>query len=103
MGSVFLTKKSDLKDCTLYGTRIQGVSLVYFQINGILHVFDAKCPHKSCNLARMGKLDEKHNLECTCHDSKFDIHTGSPLTGPSRSNLKKYLVKDNGDILEVVF
>ncbi|HLH86524.1 MAG TPA: Rieske (2Fe-2S) protein [Thermoplasmataceae archaeon] len=100
MVTAFLARKDEVEDNVLYGARIQGVSLVYFKQNGNLHVFDARCPHKSCNLARMGKIEENY-LICTCHDSRFEIGTGTPIDGPARASLKRYQARERGDALEV--
>jgi|ECHnycMinimDraft_1075156.scaffolds.fasta_scaffold02068_2 3-phenylpropionate/trans-cinnamate dioxygenase ferredoxin subunit len=67
-----------------------------FRYQGHIHVYDAFCTHRRCNLARMGKLDEG-KIVCTCHDSEFDAETGKPLSGPARKPLTKYRSQVEGD------
>lgn len=55
------------------------------------------CTHSNCTIT----YDHGNNrLPCPCHGSTFDIN-GNVTNGPANSNLKKYSVSKNGNILTI--
>ena len=49
-------------------------------------VFSSVCPHQGCTVAPNGTT----NLACPCHQSTFDITTGSHIAGPAPTGLSVY-------------
>ncbi|MEM0158580.1 MAG: Rieske (2Fe-2S) protein [Thermoplasmataceae archaeon] len=96
LDTAVIAKENEIADETLYSARAQGINLVYFRHKGKIYVFDARCPHKSCNLARLGRLEEEF-LVCTCHESEFSLANGMPVSGPARKPLRGFdvVVKEN--------
>ena len=50
--------------------------------NGELYALSALCTHAGCRLG-----DDRDALTCPCHNSTFDIRTGTPERGPARRPL----------------
>ena len=55
------------------------------------------CTHSQCTITYN---HSKNELPCPCHGSTFTTG-GSVTSGPANSNLKKYSVKKEGDILTI--
>jgi cytochrome b6-f complex iron-sulfur subunit len=53
------------------------------------------CTHEGCTVNYSGS-----QLVCPCHNSKFDT-SGSVLTGPATTSLKKYTVVVEGNTLKI--
>ena len=54
-----------------------------FNCNGEIYAIEDRCSHDNGNLVE-GDLDEDDcTIECPRHGSKFDLHTGKPLTLPA--------------------
>lgn len=56
--------------------------------------FSGYCTHHGCALREAGE-----ELDCPCHGSRFDVHTGQVLVGPATENLPQVAVTlENGVI-----
>jgi cytochrome b6-f complex iron-sulfur subunit len=55
------------------------------------------CTHSQCTVAYNSS---NNNLPCPCHGSLFSIN-GTVVNGPAPTALKKYDVKQNGNILTI--
>lgn len=53
-----------------------------------VEAFNARCTHKGCPVSASGK----DKLECPCHGSVFDLHTGDVIEGPAKRPLAKVSV-----------
>jgi Rieske Fe-S protein len=60
---------------------------------GTLLAYGQKCTHLSC--AVVPKVDEGC-LNCPCHEGKFDLATGRPLSGPPRRPLPRVALEVRG-------
>src|SRR3954447_8337088 len=58
---------------------------------GAAACFSAICTHNGCTVAVKGK-----QLDCPCHQSRFNAFTGAVLQGPASSPLPKIPVKVSG-------
>jgi len=67
--------------------------------DGSWAAFDNDCTHEECPLAE-GDLDGDR-IECYCHGSVFDVHTGEVLEGPADEPLTVYLVRVEDGELQV--
>lgn len=57
--------------------------------------FSAKCPHQGCTVEPAGE-----QLNCPCHQSKFDMTTGKRLAGPAQTGLSAVPVRvDGGNVV----
>jgi 3-phenylpropionate/trans-cinnamate dioxygenase ferredoxin subunit len=54
--------------------RVEGRSIVLFNIQGVVHAIDNTCPHNGASLAS-GRLDG-HVLQCPAHGLRFDLVSG---------------------------
>lgn len=60
---------------------------------GVYAVGD-ECTHQGCSLAEDGEITEDGDgVECVCHGSVFDVHTGEPTTGPAVDAVPVYPVR----------
>ncbi len=58
---------------------------------------DQKCTHQGCDVAYN---QSSNNLVCPCHAGTFSL-SGSVISGPPPSPLKKYTISKSGDILTI--
>jgi Rieske Fe-S protein len=48
-----------------------------------VHAFSAICTHQGCTVSTIAN----GTIDCPCHGSKFDLHTGKVVAGPAPSPL----------------
>lgn len=58
-----------------------------------LAAFSQKCTHLSC--AVVPRVSE-HELFCPCHEGRFDLETGKPISGPPRRPLPRIKLEVRG-------
>jgi Rieske Fe-S protein len=81
-----------IKDIPVGGTRsfvIQGSTIPYILIHledGTFTAYEQKCTHLSCAVFYKPGSGE---IECPCHEGKFDAKTGTVLAGPPPRPLPK--------------
>lgn len=63
---------------------------------GTVLAFSSVCPHQGCAVAPAGA-----ELECPCHQSRFDLATGDVLDGPAQRPLDALTVTVDGDTVLV--
>ena len=62
---------------------IDGVPVAIFNCDGAFYALDDTCSHAEASLSE-GDLDpDVCAIECPLHGSRFDLHTGDPLTLPA--------------------
>jgi len=59
-----------------------------------LVAYSQKCTHLSCAVV---PDKEKNCLFCPCHEGRFDLATGQPISGPPRRPLPKIKLEQRGD------
>jgi nitrite reductase/ring-hydroxylating ferredoxin subunit len=73
--------------------RVEGRSIVIFNVLGTLYAIDDTCPHAGASLAN-GKLDGR-TVQCPAHGLRFDLLTGCVHT--SRSfGVRCYIIEMRG-------
>jgi 3-phenylpropionate/trans-cinnamate dioxygenase ferredoxin subunit len=70
--------------------RIEGHSIVVFNVQGTLYAIDATCPHAGASLAN-GLLDG-HTVQCRAHGLRFDMRTGCMASGKGLS-VRSYAIE----------
>ena len=72
-----------------------------FNCAGELLAIEDRCSHDNGNLVE-GDLDEDDcTIECPRHGSKFDLHTGKPLTLPAYQPVDTFPVSVDDGIIRV--
>ena len=78
--------------------RLDGHSLLLFNLAGAVHAIADSCPHAGAWLGS-GKLDGCW-LRCPAHGMTFDVRTGR-MRGGGGLGLRAYPVRVEGDAVEV--
>jgi 3-phenylpropionate/trans-cinnamate dioxygenase ferredoxin component len=78
---------------------VDGQPITVANVRGTLFAFDDLCTHRQCSLSE-GQLDGDA-IVCGCHDSRFDVMTGRPLSGPAKRPLATYPVEVTADGLRI--
>jgi len=69
------------------------------RVDGRLYAFDDLCTCSAERCPLSGGLLTGRTVMCQCHGSRFDITTGSAITGPATDALTVYEVREiDGDI-----
>jgi 3-phenylpropionate/trans-cinnamate dioxygenase ferredoxin component len=72
-----------------------------FNCNGEILAIEDRCSHDNGTLAE-GELDEEEcTVECPRHGSRFDLHTGRPLTLPAYVPVDTFPVLVEGDMIRL--
>ena len=78
--------------------RLDGHSLLLFNLAGAVHAVADSCPHAGAWLGS-GQLDGCH-LRCPAHGMSFDVRTGR-MRGADGLTLRVYPVRSEGDAVWV--
>lgn len=72
-----------------------------FNCNGEILAIEDRCSHDDGPLAE-GELDpDACTVECPRHGSRFDLHTGKPLTLPAYVPVETYGVVVEDDVIKL--
>lgn len=72
-----------------------------FNCNGEIFAIEDRCSHDNGTLAE-GELDEEScTVECPRHGSRFDLHTGKPLTLPAYVAVDTFPVVVEDDVIKL--
>ena len=101
MSAEFVTvgKVADLTVGALAAYDVNGARVVIANVAGTFYAFDDMCTHAECSLGE-GELDDAKVI-CPCHQGTFDVRTGAVIGRPARFPLKTYIVRTQGDELQV--
>ncbi len=92
-GQTILAKLADIPVGGAVSATLDGTPLLISQpTKGNVVAFNAVCPHQGCRV-----MPEKTDLECPCHQSRFNSSTGALIEGPSPRGLDPVAVKIDGD------
>ncbi|MDA4112272.1 MAG: Rieske 2Fe-2S domain-containing protein [Thaumarchaeota archaeon] len=98
----FVCKTSEIMEEELYRFDINDKALLVTRFDGRYFVSDSICTHEEADLS-LGMFTEGA-LVCPLHRAKFDLKTGSVLSGPDTTSepipdLKVYVSKvENGEL-----
>jgi nitrite reductase/ring-hydroxylating ferredoxin subunit len=70
--------------------RIEGHSIVVFNVQGTLYAIDATCPHAGASLAN-GLLNG-NTVQCRAHGLRFDLSTGC-MPGGKGLSVRSYAIE----------
>ena len=68
---------------------------------GTLYAIEDRCSHDDGPLAEGVLYQEDCTVECPRHGSRFDLHTGKPLTLPAYRPVERFPVTIDGDMIKV--
>jgi len=72
-----------------------------FNCNGEILAIEDRCTHDDGPLAE-GEFDQETcTVECPRHGSRFDLHTGRPLTLPAYTPVDTFPVLIEGDLIKL--
>ena len=89
----------DVPEGQLLGATAGDVQVLVANVEGEYLVVGDVCPHASCLLSH-GWL-EGEAVECGCHGSMFSVRTGEVVQGPAEAPVPTYLVRVEGDEIQV--
>ncbi len=92
-GKEVLATLADIPVGGSVSARLDGTAILISQpTTGTVVAFNAICPHQGCRV-----LPKETDLECPCHQSRFDSTTGELLDGPAPRGLDPVAVEIAGD------
>ena len=86
---------SDLKPGDMLAVEAGGEPLLLVNVAGNLYAVSDTCTHAGCNLSE-GTL-EGNEVECPCHEGRFNVMTGEVTQEPPEESLNKYVVHVRGN------
>jgi len=95
-GFVKVASRSELKAGELKLVEAEDEQIVLAVLGSDVIAFDNVCPHADCDLA-YDEIDEKDEIECDCHGSRFNVRSGALLQGPATTDLRIFAVRIEGD------
>ena len=79
----------------------EDLEIAVFNCNGQILAIEDRCSHDNGPLVE-GELDQDDcTVECPRHGSRFDLHTGKPLTLPAYVPVETFPVTVDGDIIKL--
>ena len=79
----------------------EDLEIAVFNCNGEILAIEDRCSHDNGPLVE-GELDQDDcTVECPRHGSRFDLHTGKPLTLPAYMPVETFPVTVDGDIIKL--
>lgn len=96
---VKVTTRSGLAPGEILAVELRGRRIALYNLDGEFHATDNVCTHAFA-LMSDGYL-EGDIIECPLHGGRFDVRTGKGLGPPIVCDLKTYLVRLEGDDVEV--
>lgn len=95
-------KKSDIQPGKARSYQIGENKIVICNVSGEYFAIDDVCSHDDGELVSgEGQLVENCQLECPRHGARFDVRTGEAKKMPAVAAVRKYMVVDDGDELEI--
>jgi 3-phenylpropionate/trans-cinnamate dioxygenase ferredoxin component len=79
----------------------EDLEIAVFNCKGEILAIEDRCSHDNGPLVE-GELNEDDcTVECPRHGSRFDLHTGRPLTLPAYQPVDTFPVTIDGDIIKL--
>ena len=80
---------------------VDGIEIGVFNCGGELLAIEDRCSHDEGDLVA-GEFDAEHcTVECPRHGSRFDLHTGKPLTLPAYVPIDTFPVTVEGGVIKL--
>jgi len=95
--TIDLTDAAFAKLKTVGGFEYKGDIIIIRSSDTVYVALSKVCTHQGCTVAYNSS---NNNLPCPCHESLYTIN-GTVVNGPAPNPLKKYDVKQNGNILTI--
>jgi 3-phenylpropionate/trans-cinnamate dioxygenase ferredoxin subunit len=77
------------------------LEIAVFNCNGEILAIEDRCSHDNGPLVE-GELNQDDcTVECPRHGSRFDLHSGRPLTLPAYQPVETFPVRVDGDIIKL--
>ena len=96
---VKVAKSSEIEPGTGRLVEVGGKRIAVFNVDGNFHAMDETCTHRGGPLSE-GMLIGKE-VTCPWHGAVFDVTTGEVLSPPAPRGVATYLVRVQGDDVEV--
>ena len=98
-GFVPVTRASALSPGAMTWVVLDYERVLIAHVEGVFYALRDACGHRGASLAR-GTL-EGHVLECPLHFARFDVRTGTLLSGPLSADIPTYEVRVEADTVYV--
>jgi nitrite reductase/ring-hydroxylating ferredoxin subunit len=99
MGWFSVCKVNYVKPDSPFSAQVDDKRIGIYVIGGEYFAMEDTCPHANALLSQ-GIVDDG-TVECPLHGALFDIRTGQCLREPGDRDLVTWLVRVNGDQIEV--
>jgi 3-phenylpropionate/trans-cinnamate dioxygenase ferredoxin subunit len=99
VGFVPVTKVSDLGPGPMKWVAVGRERVLLANVAGMFYALSDTCGHQRAPLSR-GKL-VGHEVECPLHFARFDVRTGTLLSGPVATDVPVYEVQIKGDTVYI--
>ena len=96
---VKVAKAGDIAPGEARGLDARGKRIALFNIDGTFHAIDDTCTHRGGPLSE-GMLVGTE-VTCPWHGAVFDLTTGAALGAPAAGDVAHYVVRVEGDDIEV--
>lgn len=80
---------------------MRGARACVANVGGNVVAFSDECTHAGCSLAEEGEIVDDDTIECVCHGSRFDMHSGEPVKGPAVDRLSVYPAQTTDGWIEI--
>jgi 3-phenylpropionate/trans-cinnamate dioxygenase ferredoxin subunit len=90
---------SDIESGQMRIHHLHGVAIVIANVEGAFYAISDACPHDGGSLSQ-GALDGR-TVICPTDGSRFDLASGSVVSGPASARVRTYYVQVRDDQLRV--
>jgi 3-phenylpropionate/trans-cinnamate dioxygenase ferredoxin component len=98
-GFVPVTTASELSPGTMKWVVIDRERVLIANVEGVYYALRDTCGHRGAPLSK-GRL-AGHEIECPLHFARFDVRTGTLVSGPASANVVIYEVRVEHDTVYV--
>lgn len=92
---------AEVPEGELRAFELSGIRACVAHVGTGVVAFSDECTHAGCSLSEEGEIVDDDTIECVCHGSRFDIHSGEPVRGPAVDRLPVYTAQVTDGWIEV--
>ena len=92
MAKIKVAEYNEISEGDMRKVEVEGVFIALYKIEGKIYATSDICTHEGCYLDENHKI-HNYMIECTCHNSQFDIKTGEVVLPPATEKLKTYVAE----------